>query len=356
MTTFRTGLKAGFCSMSLRASASIAVAFALGVLGCLPADTRPEPGRVYVTTDVPNELRDSRLADGRLAFTTDEGWTVTLDRLMVALGGTSFDGEQCNDYSAARYRRILDMQQTGPQKVGQIYGLNDCLISFSVITPPTSDAVLGLGVTKSDNDLMASALVPTSTAAGMTTVQGMALHVSGSAEKDGTTIGFDWGFSDRIRFTACKRVINGQLEPKLPLVGGQTLDVNIAVDPRGLFRAGPPRSGAAYVTDNGDAGPQLDAATAQDAGIPAVAPIPLMQLMADADQISGNANGHLSMLEMSQVKLPGKPSDLEAIPGATTNLAEALRQSSYPSLFAYGDGGLCSIDTRQGRGRGGGGF
>jgi hypothetical protein len=345
--------------MSLRRSAALVFAAALGGFGCLPADTRPEPGHLYVTTDLPTDLRDTRLSDGRLGFLTDDGWTVAFDRLLVSFGGTSFDGEQCNDYSDARYRRIVDMQQPGPQKVGEIYGLNDCLVSFAVLIPPTSDAVLGSGVTKSDADSMASALVPTSTPTGMTTVQGMALHVAGSADKDGTTLGFDWGFSDRIRFTECRRMIDGTLEPRLPLVGGQTIEVNIAVDPRGLFVAGPPRTDAAYLTDSGDAGLQMDAGTSLDAetpldgGTPAVARIPLMQMMADADQVSGDANGRISMAELANVKLAGQPRDLSQIPGATSNLAEALRQSSYPSLFTYGNGGLCNVNTQQGRGRGG---
>ena len=184
----------------------------------------------------------------------------------------------------------------------------------------------------------------------------MALHVIGSATDGDKTVDFDWGFASRVRFSECKRVTNSVLEDRLPLAGGQTLTVNIGIDPRELFRAHPPPKDIVVVSDSSsmpDAGPS-DAGAPADDGTSTAPSIPLMQLMADADQSSGSANGHISIEELSNVMLPGDPTLLLSIPGADTNLAEVLRQSSYPSIFGFADSGRCNVDVRQGGGRGGG--
>ncbi len=310
---------------------AVLLASSLGTPGCLPADTRPEPGRIYVTTDLPTDLRETLAEEGQLAFTTEDGWTVNLTRLFVSLGSLGFAGEGCNEYSEARYGRVLDMQQPGPQKLGQMWGLNGCLVSYSVYRA-SSDSVLGAGVTTKDRDLMQNALVPTSAETGVTTAQGMTLHVQGSAENSGTTVSFDWGFSDRLNWTDCQRRINGELETQLPLVGGETLGVNIVVEPRNLFLAVPDGSTALASTDAG-------ATTAARA-------VSLMQLIADADQRNGNANGRVALDELSTMTVP---SDLSAL-----NLAEVIRQKAYPSVFQYGGDGQCVVRKEGRHGPGGG--
>lgn len=293
---------------------------ALGTPGCLPADTRPEPARIYVTTDLPTDLRETLTEEGQLAFTTEDGWTVKLTRLFVSIGSLGFvrDSKSCNEYAEAEYNRVLDLQQPGPQKLAQIWGLNGCLVSYSVRVPG-SDAVLGAGVTAKDRTLMMDDIVPTSSTTGVTSVQGMALHVQGSAEKSGTTVTFDWGFPNRLNWTNCQRRIQGELETQLPLVGGETIDVNIVVDPRNLFRAAPEGATGPVSTDLGATRTAM--------------PVSLVQFIADADQQSGNANGRVSVDELFTVTVP---SDLSAL-----NLAELIRLKSYPSVFLYAGDGQC---------------
>jgi hypothetical protein len=111
--------------------------------------------------------------------------------------------------------------------------LHACQLGYRVAKPDDA-AVLGARVTESDRDFMVNALVPVSSMTGLTTAQGMALHVRGSAQKDGRRVAFDWGFSG-VPFAGCLRRIEGKLETGLPLVGAQTIDVNVTIDPRRLF-------------------------------------------------------------------------------------------------------------------------
>jgi hypothetical protein len=304
--------------------AALLLSSGLGAMGCLPADTRPEPGRVYVTADLPSDLRGAQTTPGQLTFTTEDGWAMTLTRLFVSMGGIGFprDNESCSEYSEAGYRRVLDMQQPGPQKLGQVWGLNGCLLTYTV-SAPGSQAVLGQGVTASDRDFMQNAIVPASSDTGITTKQGMALHLQGSAEKSGVVASFDWGFADRLNWTNCQRRINGALEGPFQLVGGETIDINIEVDPRSLFQAG------------------VENAASTDASTP----VSLVQLMVDADQQSGNANGRIAVDELINVAMP---SELSAL-----NLAEFMRQKAYPSIFGFARDGQCIPEPDE-RGPGGG--
>jgi hypothetical protein len=315
-----------------RAAAILLLTSAISSTGCLPADTRPEPGRVYVTADLPADLRESAQSDGKPSFATDDGWTITLDRLFAAVGGLGFARhDACIEYSEADYNRILDLRQPGPQKIGQIWGLNDCLLSYSILVPD-AEAVLGVGVTAEDRALMANAVVPVSSPTAVTTAQGMAFYVEGNAEKDGMLVRFKWGFSDSIDWTDCQRLFDGELEARLPLKGGETISVNITVDPRNLFRAILP-----------DARPTA----APDAGVAPAAALPLMQLIADADQVNGDANGRVSVDELATVAVSGIGNT------GSQNLAEILRLRSYPSVFVYADDGQCVLDTHERRGPGG---
>ena len=108
--------------------------FAAGVLSlhaCLPADTRPEPGRVSATASLTSELDSNNIS-----FITDDGWTVQLQNLYVSLGnvGVGPDGD-CNVYSDANYRRILSFREPGKQKVSQVWGLNACTLDFGTARP-----------------------------------------------------------------------------------------------------------------------------------------------------------------------------------------------------------------------------
>ena len=96
---------------------------ALFVLGCLPGDTRPEPGHVFVTA--------APSASSVNGFTTDDGWAIRFERLLVGLGNISLESEGCNEYSGSGYDRLFDFTvPTVPKKLGEAYGLGACDIEF----------------------------------------------------------------------------------------------------------------------------------------------------------------------------------------------------------------------------------
>jgi hypothetical protein len=321
---------------------AVCMAVSAALFGCLPADTRPVPAHVYVRVE-----RDPELGDGQTSFESADGWHVAIKELLVAMGNTGFDGEKCNDYSEARYRRLLDLNQPGLQKLGELYGLNDCTVGFGV-SVPQEEAVLGAGITATDLEFMQTATVPVSSQSGPTTAEGMSLHIVGQAKKADTTVSFDWGFSDRIHFSECKRKQGDMFESSLPLVGGKSLSIRIVVDLRNLFQIGldPKLAPPAKPTDRFG----RDDAPAQIGGVDvteiasALPPMSLVQLIVDADQVSGDANGRVSVKELSAVSVPGAPAEL--------NLAELLRLVTSTTLYRYEDTGQCAVTAATRRGGG----
>lgn len=284
------------------------VASSLSVFACLPVDTRPEPAKVLVDVDLPSDLRASQVTPNQLTFLTEDGWNVVLDRFLVSMGDMMLDGKDCNTYSEAWYGRILDPMQPGPQRLGQVWGLNDCYMTYQTIIP-AENAVLGAGVTEADRSLMNHALVPVGTPTGPSTVEGMTMHVQGTATKDTVQVRFDWGFHNRLFWGHCGRLVDGKFETALHLVSGQTTNVTIRIDPRNLFQVMPWVGGE----------PPLSTDTSQ----------PLMQLIADADQVQGNANGRVAVDELAKAQF--------SVGDRTVNLAEAIWVFSYPSVFVYGN-------------------
>ncbi|HKY39142.1 MAG TPA: hypothetical protein VJN18_24555 [Polyangiaceae bacterium] len=275
---------------------------ALVPVGCLPKDTRPPPAEVTLELQLPADVSLTPQADNTstIQFMTGD-WSVQLDRVTVSLGEPEvFADEVCSEYADAPYFRLLELTQPGPQRLGQVWGLHTCKVDYTVETPPL-DAVLGAGLTPSDLDFMRNSWVPVSTEDGPRTAQGMATRVRGRASKDALTISFDWGFSDKLEWSQCQREINGEVEPGLPLTSDSKLNVGIDLDPRKLF-----------VRDG----------------------MPLLDLVAAADQTSGDANAIVSVNELSAVSVPGR----------NQNLAEVLRQTGYPALFRYGQGENCKLN------------
>jgi hypothetical protein len=307
-----------------------------GWVGCLPADTRPVPAEVSMSV-----IRDPELGDGPASFVTPDGWALTVSTLQVAMGNLGFSGDSCNEYSEARYRRLLDLNRPGAQKLSIVYGLEACTLSYDVAVPD-EDAVLGQGLTAQDLEFMRMATLRVSSTTGVTTTEGMALHVVGQAEKDGTSIEFDWGFADRLRFSTCyQRGADGK-GVALGLASGQAVGLSITVDPRNLFQIGlDPKLAPLSVPP--PTGEESQGAAAPTLNLP---PMSLVQWIVDADQVTGDANGRVSVDELAQVAIPGA--------AANQNLAELLRLFTYPTLFRYDDDGQCSNPIGH-QGHGGGG-
>jgi hypothetical protein len=159
---------------------------------CLPHDTRPEPGSVFVTV-----TGSAPLLGERGSLTTDDGWTLSYDRLLISLGGASLEADACSSYYDADYRRIFDMRTAAPQKVGVVYALGSCDFGFRV-SGPDLEAVLGEGVTATDKAFMG-----TPGTDPYSVNRGISLYASGSASKGGVTKRFAWAFRQRVRYESC---------------------------------------------------------------------------------------------------------------------------------------------------------
>lgn len=278
----------------------IVVAAALA-MGCLPEDTRPEPAKVLVEVALPDELSVSQPEPERqwIEFESD-GWTVGVDRLYVSLGEIEVLADAaCSEYADAPYFRILDLAQQGPQRLGQVWGLGRCQLDYTVEVPPP-DAVLGAGVAEAEGTFMRTARVPVSTPDGPATASGMALWLRGRATRGEGTVTFDWGFAERLQGTECRRSIDGGEEPGVPLRSGEAVAVTLTIDPRKLFE---------------------------------FEGTPLVPLVADADR-RGNADGVVSVSEMTRVD----------VPGSARPLAEVLRTTGYPAVFGDENGGFCKLE------------
>lgn len=291
--------------MSATSSLTWSLLTLVACAGCLPADLRPEPSKVMVDVDMPLDLRQMQAVPNAITFPTADGWTITLDRFFVSMGNMMLQGPSCAEYASAWYGRILDLSQPGPQRLGQLWGLNGCRLTFEAMRP-SENAVLGAGVTEEDRSYMRHAVVPFANGDQILSDEGMALHVRGNATKDQIQIGFDWGFSTGRRFGECKRVVDGEVEDHLPLVGGDTTEITLGIDPRELFVFIDPTRSPAQ---------------------PATAEL-LMQRIADADQVQGNQNGRVSIEELVVPKFTIRDREL--------NLADVLRLITFPSMFNYG--------------------
>ena len=165
--------------------------FALTALGCLPADDRPEPGSVLV-----NVQRSEVAIEG---FATDDGWSISFDRFVTAIGEMRLAGDDCVDYSLADYDRLYDFTKADTSKASLHYGLGQCTIEFG-IGPPSGNTILMAGVTEADAELMRTedpnaAEEPWHTRVG--------LMVVGHAERELDTKKFSWLVRQRQHIGAC---------------------------------------------------------------------------------------------------------------------------------------------------------
>ncbi|HEU4536660.1 MAG TPA: hypothetical protein VFS00_21190 [Polyangiaceae bacterium] len=171
--------------------------------GCLPGDERPPPGIVSVS------LEGAPGLDARAPVTTDDGWAVTFDRVLVASSGVSEEGSSettadgvspCEGYYDTSMRAIYDLVVPGPRPLGNFAGLGECGFNVSWGRLGLSPDVLGPGVSLDDVRAIAASAQATGS-------RGLpALYVAGSATDGTRQKSFAWPFSPRVLFFgACGR-------------------------------------------------------------------------------------------------------------------------------------------------------
>jgi hypothetical protein len=201
---------------------AVALALLYGSVSCLPADTRPAPGSILLT-----------VASGDEPVTmTADGWAITVDRLILGIGGLHLAGSdsRCNDYSESSYIRLLDGRLPDDQKVGIVYGLGQCYFGFQVFWP-SSDAVLGQGVSEADRERMEGR----GGRPGQYR-QGMTLDFSATATRAMETKRVHWQFRQPATYPRCFRKPPDAAPPQpIELRGDENVTFHIAIRGAALF-------------------------------------------------------------------------------------------------------------------------
>ena len=238
------------------ASSGVAVA-------CLPNDTRKPPGNVLVQVE-----SDGVATAGIPSSATSDGWSIAFDRVLVSLGNVSLDGDSCDVYSDSAYNRVFDMGTNGKQKVSIVYALGHCDFGFR-LSSPNVDTLVGVGATEADKTMMRT---PASDA--FTDASGTSIYVRGHAVRDGVTKTFEWPFRFRARYDRCSTSAS-TAPPGLDFQGNVAQAVTLEVRPGVLF------------------GDQTNITVAQAR----------FQVFADADTVTGNDDGAVTLDELARVPL-----------------------------------------------------
>jgi hypothetical protein len=281
-------------------------------VACLPKDTRPTPGSLLVTATA-----NDALLNGIPASETIDGWSIAFDRVLASLGHVSVDGDNCSSYSEARYDRVLDLLVPGPQKVSESFAIGQCDFGFRIANP-ADDAVRGSGVTADD-----IVFLRTSGSDKFAGPSGISIYVKGHASRAGVEKSFAWAFRQQLRYKQCHA--DPDAGTGLNLAENAPLTVDLSAHGEALFRDNP------------------DATRAKLRFAP----------IADADTVTGDDDGIVTLSELSAVSLDslvvdgsyGAP-DAGVLSGKT--LEDYIYLSSFPELVQFGDSGACRVSFGSG--------
>lgn len=291
------------------------------VNGCLPADTRPAPGSVYVSATPSDGTRNG--------FTTVDGWRVTFTRFVTSVGSVDLDSdpngeedvETCNAYSEARYDRVFDFAVVDePQKVSLVYGRGVCSVEYR-FRSPSDDTLIGTGATSADVERMR---LQDSDAYTEDEEARVSLIVVGTAVKGSETKQFEWTFRRQYEIDRCEVPSSEDEYVSVHELADQNeVDLTIQVRAEELFRL-----------DNNDAaGLQFGS-----------------YALADAD-----ADGTVTMAELDEVSVPfgnweedqDDDEDFDDEPReAPETLLEALYVWLLPRVSRIEGGGPCRAEQR----------
>ncbi|MEO7331559.1 MAG: hypothetical protein ABI193_23495 [Minicystis sp.] len=298
-------LRAALAAAAL--TAGVALAPLLG--SCLPGDTRPTPGVLDFTVE-PSEAVTA-------GVTTEDGWTITFERLLVGIGGASVNGAACNNYSGNRYDRLIEATVPGPQKLATVYGLGTCALRFRVRTPSQS-ALLGEQVSADDLAFMklqgSDAHVPSG---------GTSVYAQGHATREGVTKRFAWQFRLGYSFHDCGSDAGPPPEDAdsdagdsvtIEIHGGDAQAMPLRVFGEELFRAG----------------------IAEDAGLRFG---PLAEADTDGDE-------EITLEELAKLPSPEPAEDAGATDAGPPTLADFVYQTRIPRMIWLEGLGRCRADVR----------
>jgi hypothetical protein len=201
---------------------SVQAVLAYAACSCLPADTRPTPATILLTVAAPEVS----------SWTTVDGWTITIERLVAGVGNAALD-DGCIQYSEGRYDRLLDTRVPGEQKLNLLFGLGRCTLRYRV-SGPSGDTLVGTGVTDGDKLLMgtpardAYALQP----------ERVAVDLAASATRGDERAHLHWLLRQTVRYRDCGAPDPEQPKGQLPLEFASEANVALHIEFHGeaLFR------------------------------------------------------------------------------------------------------------------------
>lgn len=197
--------------------------FGASAIGCLPGDTRPVPERIDLTVEPEANVRAGLL--------TDDGWQITYERLLMAIGSAGFKSDDsCNDYAEARYDRLFDFTVSGRERLSTIYGLGSCRVDFR-LRAPSFDAILEPGTTAADVAFMRERASDR-----FEDDRPISALIIGASARGGVKKSFRWAFRTSYRFTDCEAFGGGYLT-SVELAEGASRQIALEARPRELFRA-----------------------------------------------------------------------------------------------------------------------
>jgi hypothetical protein len=194
------------------------------VLGCLPAETREQPGTLALTI---RTAPGSFEPDGKVSH---DGWTLHFERYLVGLGSAELQGDNCEAYSEGGYGRILDMTRDEAQPLSVAFGLGRCDLALQV-SGPRWDSVLGAGV---DPEVASLLALP-----GTDTVRDdspVSIFVEGRATLGAHVKRFAWPFRAEIIFESCRATNADGTAQLFTLRSGQRLPVELVFNADALFQ------------------------------------------------------------------------------------------------------------------------
>jgi hypothetical protein len=278
--------------------AAVVVAAAALLPGCLPDDTRPEPGSLLVNA-APSVAAGSGLS-------TPDGWMISFERLLAAIGAIQLEGDECNGYGEPRYTRLFDFASPmeAPQKVALVYGLGACDLGYE-LSPPERDAVLGPGVTAADLEQMRTELDDD----WISEPERMSVYVRGAAARGDVTKRFEWVFRMEYDVEKCEPGPDGEGGTRVDIAGGEAFERTIVFDPTELFRE----------STDADAPLRFDALAESDA----------------------DGDGAITQKELDAVPAPPAAGAEE---GDDSSLADLLYDELVPRMARPPGSGECEVD------------
>jgi hypothetical protein len=186
---------------------------------CLPDETRTPPGTLVIEAAAVQLTND--------AVETDDGWSLTLERVYASIGRVELEGDDCEAYSDARYTRLLDFGSSEPQRVSLLYGLGACSVAFA-LSEPRYNTQLGAGVPA---NIEHEFRTPGDDGEG---TGGVSLSVSGKAIQGTQTVSFVWRFRGPVSFNHCR---SSDSDGVVALASGAQQVLRVELDALQLFRS-----------------------------------------------------------------------------------------------------------------------